>query len=491
MDLLRLVLSRQPIEKLLPFRILNDPNFIYIRLSCNGLEWRDFVGRQKGGLRESYVRFCGLNGEICSLSTRYQEGYLVLRRAFFLREPAIVNRLVMEGSNMNIWYGIATDVPEIQARVLGNGKYETLGSYGDLAQIQWTPNLKRLILIIVNRSMDPLLKDYREFETLKAKGRLPKEATHRVLDYSFLAGYLGQIIRGNNDLGLYCFAGQIYGKLNGSIASQQVIQFDYLYREITGKSLSVKTAAENSILSKLLARVGYIYCIKYNTWLLAEYAYSPSDNDIVSTSFPPTITKDLVMRAERICTAGGVVNDYYLLLTDRQPRNQESLSSSTATKVGHYLAQPVPNFTVDLISRQGTIIYHPEVQIPSARRMDHSTRLLVIGPLAARGHLFRSGIADVDIEPDRKPDPRLPKYSRNSVFGLSLPEESSPEMQALNKTFMRIDDALGRQETALGLGSHSLYGGYTRENDFQSMFRYLTGPDSDAVPEFGDTRVRR
>lgn len=150
MDLLRLVLSHQPLEILrskLP-RLLKSGNFILVRTRIINVS---SPLRRRCATVGEYVRLCTSQGELCRLSILYADKRNLTARCIFLRD--VENYLyfsVATENSLDLWLAIGSGIPEIQAMAMA--QYWSIGATEKLCSLQlpwavpWTPALRKRVL---------------------------------------------------------------------------------------------------------------------------------------------------------------------------------------------------------------------------------------------------------------------------------------------------------------------------------------------------------
>lgn len=139
MDLLRLVLARQPLDKLFEFPRLS-PHFW--RLRVKELLHEDV-------LSEDYAEYFIFRGELASLIPGGVEVAWLMERAIFLRRGstyayyASLNTDAKE-SPVLLERALLTDIPEIQAAAISRGWFSWATGTGE--RIRWTPQLEAAVL---------------------------------------------------------------------------------------------------------------------------------------------------------------------------------------------------------------------------------------------------------------------------------------------------------------------------------------------------------
>ena len=147
MDLLRLVLSRQKIDKL--------------RLLPRLLRSREFLRQLEPGTEDDAhaIERRILKGELSAKSRDHILHSFICSRACFLRdaEMYLLHRKDFIPESMNFWEELATDVPGIQGFALAllemfpfNTRF--LATHGVLfPRVNWTSRLKRILLTVIRR----------------------------------------------------------------------------------------------------------------------------------------------------------------------------------------------------------------------------------------------------------------------------------------------------------------------------------------------------
>lgn len=146
MDLLRLVLSRQPLEKLLQFPRLDDR---FWRLRCQVLVKEDAT-------REDYPKYFTWKGELSSYGPKVIDRLWLQSRALFLCDVAVYiyyvslhpasGKLSEPGgpTPVNVEEALTTGILEVQAAALSVGWFR--GGYNLGTPIPWTPQLRAATL---------------------------------------------------------------------------------------------------------------------------------------------------------------------------------------------------------------------------------------------------------------------------------------------------------------------------------------------------------
>lgn len=141
MDLLRLVLARQPMAKLREFPVLlRDIRFLSTRVAVVNVK-KTFNPEQQ------YREVCTLEGELFPESKGVVEKKDLCNRAIFLLNTDVLNYFSEGEQNMDFWYALSTGNPEIQQiafRWLDNDPY-ILSTCNDLESIPWTEGLREAL----------------------------------------------------------------------------------------------------------------------------------------------------------------------------------------------------------------------------------------------------------------------------------------------------------------------------------------------------------
>lgn len=144
MDLLRLVLSRQPIEVLRSRfeRLLRSSEFILIRSGV-------INGTRRGFSWSEYLEFCTKQGELCHISVIWETKEALTSRCVFLRD--VENYLYFATTSNNyidVCYGLSSGIRKIQAMAMahyGTGHCVAIGSLRVPWTIPWTPALRERV----------------------------------------------------------------------------------------------------------------------------------------------------------------------------------------------------------------------------------------------------------------------------------------------------------------------------------------------------------
>lgn len=151
MDLVCLVLSHQPAENLCRLeRLARDKRFLHQRSRI--LHYR---------AKSDLIKSTSEAGEVTLKSGSYVSSIRLLARALFLRDVSTALHLYDVVGKIDFWSGIATGIPEIQAKVLfkaiqvraGKSKQikrdKILEHCNDLLAIPWTPQLETIMRTLV------------------------------------------------------------------------------------------------------------------------------------------------------------------------------------------------------------------------------------------------------------------------------------------------------------------------------------------------------
>lgn len=172
MDLLRLVMARQPLDKLDTLRrLVSNWKFIYLRLiTVNRKTESDFAELVQYArdvkLWFQYFMYCCYQGELSSSARKMVPAKLLLERALFLRQwGAFFYFFKYSAYNSRVlWKALKSDNPEIQALVLAgswdpNGPDSPASGMGhpqSVREINWTPQLFDLLreLLLMSKTTD-------------------------------------------------------------------------------------------------------------------------------------------------------------------------------------------------------------------------------------------------------------------------------------------------------------------------------------------------
>lgn len=163
MDLLRLVLARQPIAGLTRFRpLLRSRIFVPLRESVYN------IAPNTG---EDHIAESVVNGDLSPEAQNIVYSYKILNRAIFLQNINLFTYFAMiSTTKLDFWYAIGSGIPEIQAFALMDKRLRLTRIYNeddegkpnfsivvrelddlvDPASILWTPALQRQILALAN-----------------------------------------------------------------------------------------------------------------------------------------------------------------------------------------------------------------------------------------------------------------------------------------------------------------------------------------------------
>lgn len=266
MDLLSLVLAKQPLQKLLLLpRLLRQKKFLFIRSSSVNRE--PFLSTDVN----LYIKICTMEGELSTESIKLASAEQVCYRAVFLHNAAVYRLYYGSANIQDVWTGLATGVPEIQAISLTNfimrartferEDFDFVFDIGadaserQLTRINWTPGLRRVIEKFV----------------------VPAAKTAKLTDNA-LFGYLnmGTLLPRIDTAHYKYFFGLCLFRLGGA---EQVERDDFLEKEfqrIYGEDILPAVGHGGSGVSlmvmEILIRGGYTHVFASNVELFTDYA---------------------------------------------------------------------------------------------------------------------------------------------------------------------------------------------------------------------------
>lgn len=151
MDLLRLVLARQPAAKLVQFqRLSRDPIFRRTRQRIFDIRSTKI---------KNLVEESTLAGDLSPESQLYAVPSQLANRAIFLCNPGVYHIFAdLESISMDFWKAMESGIPEIQARaivilrnMIPDWAFSSLQKLNNSAMIPWTPALRQEIAISVTQ----------------------------------------------------------------------------------------------------------------------------------------------------------------------------------------------------------------------------------------------------------------------------------------------------------------------------------------------------
>lgn len=201
MDLLRLVLAKQPLAKLVMMRkLIGNDTFLQVRM--------DSINRRRVPVPENgkewYLRYCTLEGELWQKSFFHVDLQLLRLRAIFLRYQGGFKQFRdYRIRDFLMWKYLESDIPEIQARALvqvfldaESGNHDEvkhfMSLHKDLTIIHWTPQLKQVISNVLRSSLEDI--DHR---VMFLAGFLHLRRRHSTWDEFYLSGYLTSFTNGD------------------------------------------------------------------------------------------------------------------------------------------------------------------------------------------------------------------------------------------------------------------------------------------------------
>lgn len=267
MDLLRLVLARQPLQKLLTLpKLMGSRRFLLLRSSL--LNRKLFLQ----GSVDDYIKACTHDGELTEFSIHYCSAEQHTYRAAFLLNAALHNRYYSFCTNVDFWAALATGVPEIQAAVIADAMVTIEKSHyiqrdqitlyaGErrLRKVNWTPGLRKAF----SHHVAPLLI------TLEM---------HDLAVLGYLGLDVGTIKIGTDDTFSYIW-GFCLARYEGEEQIQKDEETDRLFSRLYGVTisevLSQHDTGQGDIYGLIvcLVRGGYThYILSMDIGILAAYA---------------------------------------------------------------------------------------------------------------------------------------------------------------------------------------------------------------------------
>lgn len=148
MDLLRLVLARQPVDSLFKMpQLLLSRRFLDIRGQVLGFP-------VPPRLRDCEIAYWISRGELSFVSDNEKESsYNLAMRAIFLYHTGYFLHFFSQHKEIDFWMAMASGIPEIQAAALVSveGNERQLHQYNDLTAIPWTPALAKVVVQLSRR----------------------------------------------------------------------------------------------------------------------------------------------------------------------------------------------------------------------------------------------------------------------------------------------------------------------------------------------------
>lgn len=215
MDLLRLVLCHQPLDRLLGLpQLLKQKPFILVRRAVTSTE-----GKGEG---QDYIQQCTSRGELCRLSVLYSTCGLLRNRAVFLRDAKWYRFFRhYEEDEWDFWYAIESGIPEIQASVISKlvrrppiQRVEALSNYNSLESIPWTPQLVgEISSLLSDISIRKLVPPHKLLYLCGYLGFPMKRCTKNGLDEHFYRnGFIDMTLKHQFTVGKNSVVESLYGK---------------------------------------------------------------------------------------------------------------------------------------------------------------------------------------------------------------------------------------------------------------------------------------
>lgn len=366
MDLLRLVLARQPMAKLvfLP-RLLESERFISIRMKTVNTK-----SRIEG---EDYESQCAREGEIFpNAMVSVDEPYLLYRSIFLLQPAAVKHFSKYPFGYKDFWYALSTGVPEIWDTAFEWLPWDIslLKDYNSLYELPWNDDL---------RSRFQSFFSGRDLERLDRQG---KELIAPLIGLSGLS-YSGEFLASY-------IAGSVRRLLDGKVVLTRIPEVENLLNRIgTQEKFSSSISGMWKYYAKVYAEAGYLYRIikdlnettDHDDWAvdvalqvaneellvyLSEHAYSPRLSRSYTLGDNVKITRQFVERVRRIL-ANERIQKEKLFSQDMLLSYQIIAGDILNIRVGESLRKKVGNpgpvkrehFEYEPRSLQALVVYDP------------------------------------------------------------------------------------------------------------------------------------
>lgn len=204
MDLLSLVLAKQPLQRLLLLpRLLRQRRFLLLRsVAVNGRTLEsDNV--------KNYILTCTKSGELTTESEKMVSPEQICYRAAFLHNEGVYKMYCGSTKTPDVWMGLATGVPRIQAVALVNFimnaqilsetdiSFES-GTERQLTRINWTSGLREAVRrYVIPVATSKMIFDVALFGYLQLRKELPKI---RVRRYNYFRGFCLAHLKGEEKI---------------------------------------------------------------------------------------------------------------------------------------------------------------------------------------------------------------------------------------------------------------------------------------------------
>lgn len=247
MDLLRLVLARQPVDSLIRFPfLLRSRKFLLTRITVLG-------NREVN--TENYLDSTIADGELTSLSVVKVGRIPAQARAIFLRNPGSYRHFVeTDPIEIDLWLALGSGIPEIQATALSRFRgqfpdeyqWEVIAGYADLLDIPWTEQLRAATGTLLG--------------SLTVS---PPQAEPTRLKLTHLAGFLGVAvdfskIRDYIYIGEY-FTGTVLNRLQGKEVTEKDEDIEKIARQLYVSSADTVKIYMATGIPKTAVSCGYLY----------------------------------------------------------------------------------------------------------------------------------------------------------------------------------------------------------------------------------------
>lgn len=255
MDLLRLVLAKQPSRKVSQLTVLGR----------NRKFWQIAFPDAKIGSRDELLVHYTLRGDPYEESPQWEALENLRARAIFLRDVDMYEQFGVstDGDVPTFWYALESGIVEIQAPALvaledllvisQEKAIDVLISYGDLTTIPWTPQLKGILIGYCNSTKFTLLYGSHGRDYMKM---------------FFLCGYLGVEIKQSEVSNVHFFrysAGCLVAITNGEEISEQDLRCEAIMETLI-------PIYDPYRMNEVCIISGYLYPIAVTTITFSSFA---------------------------------------------------------------------------------------------------------------------------------------------------------------------------------------------------------------------------
>lgn len=353
MDLLRLVLSHQPLQRLLQLHnLLGDIRFRSIRARFVNTRSSD------ASTASTYIRDCVAEGELIKEATKYVPLDELVYRSMFLHDVEMYFQLAKNAPLNDVYMALKTGVPEIQAfaLALGLSRSSVLKlncTETDLTEIEWTPDLRRIfkdVILPIVSPLDSAIFGYLEID-------IGTIAEDQIAAFEYFRGYSLKILGGEGFQSckhqeLETVFEKVYGftiegtpnKFRADLFSNCLVKGGYTY------PLFARTAQEDFPISNILKNA--IIHARYN--VLISFSQSVTPQSYLRNVYgrvPRRRIDEAVSALEGYLQFRLIVNQYKVI-TGRPTINfneNHYLVMMARVYVPSYLDVTLSRFAVDMI----------------------------------------------------------------------------------------------------------------------------------------------